>query len=158
MENYLFQNLCSWTEDFEIICPMGPATLIKCVKAILKGKFGGLARVVFQHDLEYAYQKDEFAKNYFSPTGLDTLIYKAEYKNAVTMLLFVDDGNDISVIAQMTRFNDQQTNLIVDEKQEEKYIKTLDRKELLRLFMLAENYIKINEPNAKYKPSFAIQI
>ena len=159
MENYSFVNLCSWSSESEIVCPMSPAYVIKPIREIMKGKFGGLARIMFSGKHDGAYQEIEDEGRRYPTTGYDTLLYKAIYRNGVSILFMVDRGTGIEPIAEMTRINGQQSKTtIIDPERDKKYFQTLDEEEFLVLFERADAFIKINEHDKSKQQTVAVSL
>lgn len=159
MENYSFVNLCSWNSESEIICPMSPAYVIKPIREIMKGKFGGLARIMFSGKFDGAYQEIEDPGKRYPTTGYDTLLYKAIYRNGVSILFMVDRGNGIESIAEMTRINGQQSKItILDPERDKKYFQTLDEDDFLVMFERADSSIKINDHDKSKQPAVAVSL
>lgn len=159
MNNYSFQNLCAWTSNHEIVCPMSPAYIIKPVRQIMKGKFGGLTRVTFRNLFEGAYQMIETKGACTPDTGLDTLLYKAIYTNGVSVVFLVDHGTSIECIAEMTRVNGKESKItIIDPERDKKYFLTLDEDEFFAMFERAVGEIKIKQKDESYNPAVAISL
>ena len=159
MENYSLFNLCSWSNDSEITCPMSPAYVIKPIREIMKGKFGGLARVNFTGKFDGAYQEIEETGRRYPTTGYDTLLYKAIYNNAVSVVFLVDRGTGIEPIAEMTKFTGQQSKItILDPERDKKYFQTLNEEEFFVLFERADAFIKINQHDKSRQPVIAVSL
>jgi hypothetical protein len=159
MENYSFYNLCSWSSNHEIVAPMSPAYAIKPLRKVMKGKFGGLARVNFTGKFDGAYQEiEEPGKNY-PTTGFDTLIYKAIYKNAVSLVFIVDIGIGLEAIAEMTKYEGEDSKVeILDPERDKKYFQILSQDELFVMFERANSFIKINQKDEHARPVVAISL
>jgi hypothetical protein len=159
MENYSFTNLCSWTSNHEIVAPMSPAYAIKPLRKVMKGKFGGLARVNFTGKFDGAYQVIEDPGRKFPTTGFDTLIYKAIYKNAVSLVFIVDIGIGLEAIAEMTKFEGEDSKVtILEMGTDKKYFQTLNESELFVMFERANSFIKINQKDEHARPVVAISL
>jgi hypothetical protein len=156
---YSFSNLCSWTSEHEITAPFSPAYVIKPIREIMKGKFGGLARIYFGGVHEGAYQEVD-GNPYGNPsTGYDTLLYKAIYTNAISILFLVDRETGIEAIAEMTRFNGEQSKVtIIDPERDKKYFQTLTEEEFYVMFERASGFIKINQKDESSKPTVAVSL
>lgn len=125
----------------------------------MKGKFGGLARVNFCDKFDGAYQEIEDEGRRYPTTGYDTLIYKAIYKNAVSLVFIVDRGTGIEPIAEMTKFNGEDSKVcILDPERDKKYFKTLSEDDFFVLFERANAFIKINEHVKASKPVVAVSL
>jgi hypothetical protein len=158
-ENYSFYNLCSWSNEHEIVAPMAPAYTISPLRKILKGKFGGLTRVNFTGKHDGAYQEVEDQEKRYPTTGYDTLIYKAIYNNAITLLFFVDRGTSIEPIAEMTKFTGEDSRVnIIDAERDKKYFQTLSEEEFFIMFERANSFIKINQKNETRQPIVEVSI
>lgn len=159
MENYSFTNLCSWTKESEIICPMSPAFHIKPLRKVMKGKFGGLTRINFTGKFDGAYQQIEEEGKRYPTTGFDTLLYKAIYNNAISIVFFIDIGIGLEVIAEMTRFEGNDSKVVIlDEDRDKKWFLTLSEEELFIMFERANAFIKINQKDETRHPAIAISL
>jgi len=157
MNNYSFYNLCSWTSDHEITAPVSPACAIKPIREIMKGKFGGLTRVVFTGKFDGAYQECEDTDKKYPTTGYDALLYKAIYNNAVSILFFLDRGTCLEPIAEMTKLSGEDSRILfIDEKRDKKYFQTLEHDELFVMFERANAQMKINQRNESRQQTVAI--
>jgi hypothetical protein len=158
-DNYSFYNLCSWTNDHEITAPMSPAYAIKPIREIMKGKFGGLTRVNFSGKFDGAYQEIEDIGKRYPTTGYDTLLYKAIYSNAISILFFVDRGIGLEPIAEMTKFTGEDSKVtVIDPERDKKYFQILSQDELFVMFERANAYIKINQKDESKQPVVAISL
>jgi hypothetical protein len=159
MENYSFVNLCSWSNDHEIIAPMAPAYAIKPIREIMKGKFGGLTRVNFSGKFDGAYQEIEDIGKRYPTTGYDTLLYKAIYKNAISIVFFVDRGTCLEPIAELTKFNGEDSKVeILDPERDKKFFQILTQDELFIMFERANAYIKINQHDSTKQQAIAVSL
>jgi hypothetical protein len=138
---------------------MSPAFSVKPIREIMKGKFGGLTRVNFSGKFDGAYQEIEDIGKRYPTTGYDTLLYKAIYNNAISILFFVDRGTGLEPIAEMTKFNGEDSRVVVlDPERDKKYFQTLSRDELFVMFERANAYIKINQHDNNKIKAVAISL